>query len=287
MRRRTRGFRPVVAGVGLAVCVTSCERKPPAPTPEEVAAELRERVDSVLDRSFERIQSHADSLDEILDPVPFLVPAERASLRRYLQAEHLARARTLGVHPADRTERDRMVSDGRLVVLADSTEYWVLRRPGRSTSVVTPSTQALLVLLGERFQERMMAMGLPRYRLEITSVFRTAEDQSALRARNPNAAEGTSTHEFGTTVDVSYRAFSAPAEPWLEWTLTESWLEPHLRAVADRIAERVAGRRSGELQAILGGVLREMQEEGLVLVILEEQQPVFHLTVAHDLATGR
>lgn len=284
MGRGTPGLRPLVVGIGwVVVCVASCDRGPPEPTPDEVATEVRERVASVLDRSLERIQARADSLDEILEPVPFLVPAERAALRRYLQGEHLARARALGVRPADRTERERMLSEGRLVVLADSTEHWVLRRARRSTSVVTPSTRALLVLLGERFQARMVELGLPRYRLEITSAFRTAEDQAALRANNPNAAAGTSAHEFGTTVDVSYRAFSAPAESPLEWTLPEPWLEPGLRIVADRMLERVAGRRSGELQAILGGVLREMQDEGLVLVTLEEQQPVFHLTVDADL----
>jgi hypothetical protein len=270
----------------VAALLTACDRSPPEPSAEEVAAVVRERVGSVLDRSLDRIQAYSDSLDEILQPVPFLVPAERAALRRYLQAEHLTRARALGVRPADRTEQERMVADGRLVVLADSTEHWVLRRPGRSTAVVTPSTRVLLALIGERFQQRLEAMGLPAYRFEITSVFRTAEDQAALRIRNPNAAAGTSTHEFGTTVDVSYRAFSAPAEARLEWAPAEPWLEPYLRVVADRMTERVAGRRSGELQAILGGVLRQMQDEGLVMVTLEEQQPVYHLTVADDLSTG-
>jgi hypothetical protein len=252
-----------------------------------VAAEVREGVAAALDRSFERIQAYGDSLDDILQPVPFLVPAERAALRRYLQAEHLARARALSVRPADQTERERMVADGRLVILADSTEHWVLRRPGRSTALVTPSTRVLLSLLGERFQQRLVEMGLPEFRLEITSTFRTAEDQAALRTRNPNAAAGTSAHEYGTTVDVSYRAFAAPAESGLEWAPSEPWLEPYLRAVAEGITERVAGRRSGELQTILGGVLRRMQDEGLVMVTLEEQQPVFHLTVADDLSTSR
>ena len=51
--------------------------------------------------------------------------------------------------------------------------------------------------------------------------------------------------------------------------------------------ERVAARYSRELQKILGDVLREMQSEGLVMVTLERQQPVYHLTVARAMAGGR
>ena len=45
------------------------------------------------------------------------------------------------------------------------------------------------------------------------------------------------------------------------------------------VAEAVAARRSRELQAVLGRVILEMQSEGNVLVTLERQQTVFHLTV--------
>lgn len=68
---------------------------------------------------------------------------------------------------------------------------------------------------------------------------------------------------------------AAPAEP----QVYAPWLAAYLERVEDRELERVAGRRAGELKAILGGVLREMQAEGKVLVTLERQQPVFHLTV--------
>ena len=44
--------------------------------------------------------------------------------------------------------------------------------------------------------------------------------------------------------------------------------------------EAAAARKSRELMAILGEVLREMQDEGAVYVTLDRQQPVFHITVA-------
>ena len=66
-------------------------------------------------------------------------------------------------------------------------------------------------MLGRRFQERLAEMRLPPYRLEITSAYRTAERQARLRRSNANAAAGVSSHEFGTTVDLSYAAFAPPA----------------------------------------------------------------------------
>ena len=38
-------------------------------------------------------------------------------------------------------------------------------------------------------------------------------ERQRLRRSNPNATGGVSTHEYGTTVDVVYSAFSAPTTP--------------------------------------------------------------------------
>jgi hypothetical protein len=115
-------------------------------------------------------------------------------------------------------------------------------------------------------------MGAPPYRLEVTSVLRTPEGQAALRETNPNAASGVSTHEFGTSLDVAYSGYAAPGS-------ATAPQDPAERITALAL-ERVAARYSRELQKVLGDVLREMQSEGLVMVTLERQQPVYHLTVA-------
>jgi hypothetical protein len=102
-----------------------------------------------------------------------------------------------------------------------------------------------------------------------------------LRRINPNAAEGESTHEYGTTVDVLYSAFAAPLRPIAELDVADDRsLEPLLSRYAAIAAERVAARRALELRAILGEVLIEMQNEGMVMVTLERLQPVYHMTVA-------
>lgn len=107
--------------------------------------------------------------------------------------------------------RDSLVQAGRLVQLEDSAGHWVVRE-GASPAYVVPDVRELLRILGERFHRRLAEMDLPPYRFEVTSSLRTTERQQRLREANPNAAAGVSSHEFGTTVDVSYAAFAPPAE---------------------------------------------------------------------------
>lgn len=248
--------------------------------PTRTAPPVDAEAVAALAGTLERAESLADSVEDVLRPVPLLRPAEEAALRGYTNAENLRRARSLGVRAADSAELEALVAEGRLVRLEDSTSYWVVRDLDDSRPYVTPDTRALLERLGRAFQGRLDSMGIPRYRIEVSSVLRTAEDQASLRTRNVNAAAGASAHEFGTTVDLAYSGYAAPADlpPPLVGDAPDP-LRPHLEAVARRVLERVAARKSRELEAVLGRVLREAQEEGRVLVTLERLQPVYHITV--------
>lgn len=248
-------------------------------------ADFEGRLGALLDRTMDEIQTRADSVDARLHPVPLLRPGEQSALRSYLNEAHLGRARSLGARPAGEDDIQRLVEEGRLEALADTTPHWIVRELDHSMAYVTPDTRALLERIGDRFHERLDSLGVPAYRFEVTSVLRTAEQQADLRGRNPNATGGASAHEFGTTVDLAYSAFAAPAEPLVEPDVQDApWLESRIRRVADGVAELVAARRSRELQAVLGRVLREMQSEGLVYVTMERQQTVYHITVARRLA---
>jgi len=252
----------------------------PAPGTEPPPAE--EAIDPVaaLQSAFDTAMMRADSVHELLRPVPLLTPAEEAALRTS-NAAQLERARRLGAHVTDSTTLQEHLASGRLVQLEDSTEWWVLRPLDHSLPYATPDVHVLLEQIGVRFQQALAGMGLPAYRLEVSSVLRTPAGQEALRAGNVNAAAGTSTHEFGTTLDIAYESYAAP--------LAQSAADAGaLEALAGRIdalaLERVAAIKSRELQKVLGEVLRDMQSEGLLLVTLERQQPVYHLTVARVLA---
>jgi len=254
---------------------------------QEAAAEARratlEEVEQLLTETVQRADRVAASADRILRPLPVMTPAEEDALRRFQNAAHVASARTLGVRVTSRAHRDSLLAAGRLVELADSTDWWIVRR-GTSPAHVVPALPALLEELGRRFQGRLAEIGVPPYRIEVTSALRTSERQERLRRTNGNAAAGVSSHEFGATVDVSYAAFAPPADvPGAVLEPVPADFRPSMERLVDLALESVSARKSRELGAIFSDVLREAQAEGLALVIYERQQTVYHLTAARDL----
>lgn len=235
----------------------------------------------LLEREVARIAAASAAADSIFQPLPLLTPADEQTLRSYSNARQLASARAEGVGRGLGAERlQELERNGELIRLADG-EFWVLRDLDHSQPLVVPGVQRLLEEIGARFQKRLVDLGAPPFRMEISSGLRTAADQEALRGVNPNAALGESAHEYGTTVDVLYSAFAAPVEPIAPIAPTGvPWLDGHLREYAAVAAERVAARRAMEIKAVLGEVLMEMQREGVVMVTLERQQPVYHMTLA-------
>jgi hypothetical protein len=253
----------------------------------EAAAETvsRARVEEAMIMTLRHITQLTDSLDALLRPVPLLTPAQEVVFRRFSNAQQLQRARALGVRPSNEAEKLAAVRNGRLIALEDTTALWVVRELDYSEPLVTPAARALLVTIGERFHARLAGLGLPPFRLEVTSVMRTPGSQAALRRVNPNAALGESTHEFGTTLDVTYASFAAPAQHDLPFDLVGvEWLAPHMDRIAAALLESVAARNSRELQAVLGSVMTGVQDEGLAMVTLERLQPVYHFTVARRIA---
>lgn len=280
---RRRPVHRLALFLALAVSAAGCGEDVGVPVVRRPAGDVRAQTAAALDRGFDQILTRADSMDDALRPIALLTPAERGALRRYLNAQQLDRARALGARPADGAALETLRSAGRLVPLEDSTEHWIVRELDHSAALVVPDVPVMLTELGERFHARLDSIGIPPVRMEVTSVLRTAETQSELRESNPNAAGGTSTHEYGTTLDVAYSSFAAPQrlDDWYD-AADASWLAPHLERLAGTMAETVAARRSRELQAILGQVLLDMQREGKVMVTLERQQPVFHMTLARE-----
>lgn len=224
-----------------------------------------------------RVQAQADSIDRKLRKVPNLTLKEKRGLLRDVNEIQVARAKKLGISPGAPVEK--LTEAGKLVQLADTTPYWIIRELTYSVPYVTPSTEALLIDIGRRFHERLDSLGIPRYRLDITSVLRTPEKQSALRKANRNASRTVSAHEFGTTVDIAYRHYAPPEQD----SIGNVALDAATRLVADSVLVEVSHDRSAEMQAVLGRVLREMQQEGLVLVRMEKRQTVYHITVGKEI----
>lgn len=236
-----------------------------------------------LERELARVDSAARAADAVFKPLPLLTPGQEGALRAFGNAAQLQRARRLGI---GRSPSDDQVAaalrEGELVPL-EAGEYWVVGELDHSRPLVVPGVRSLLEEIGRRFHARLRAAGVPAFRFEVSSVLRSAADQAALRRVNPNAATGESTHEYGTTVDVLYSAFAAPAQPIAAIGIDGvPWARSLVERYGQVAAERVAARRAMELKGILGEVLIEVQREGLVMVTLERQQPVFHMTLARE-----
>lgn len=274
-----RRFTPVLPALGALL--VACGPGDDGATAPDVPGANHVRALAV---TIQRADALADSVEDLLRPVSLMRPADEAALRRYLNAAHVTRARELGVRVRSEEHRDSLLAEELLIPLEDSTRHWVVRRHGDGDLVV-PHTRSLLEEIGTRFQERLAERGLPPYRIEITSTLRTAAGQARLRRGNPNAAAGVSSHEFGTTVDIAYGAYPPPRE-LLDALRVEAPPEigPLLERVAAVTLESVSARKSRELKAILGEVLRDAQEDGIVRVIHERYQPVYHVTVARALA---
>lgn len=279
-----RVARPPVLVLGLVLTMSACgrvERERQAAADSATAATFAQ-VGEILAQSTRRADRFANAADRILSPMPVMTPAEEDELRRSQNAEHVARARALGVRVLDDDMLDSLLATGRLVELEDSTDFWIVRSDTRAA--VVPDVPPMLEILGQRFQEKLAELGLPPYRLEVTSALRTSQGQERLRLTNANAASGVSSHEFGTTVDLSYAAFAPPAarSDALDDDVPVE-LQPYLERVVDLSLESVSARKSRELGAIFSRVLNEAQLEGLVLILYERQQTVYHVTVARRL----
>ena len=255
---------------------------------QEAAAEERARtlaeVEAMLSEAVRRADRIADRADRTLSPLPVMTPAEEDALRRFLSGAHVAEANRVGVRVRDEAELDSLLAAGRLVELEDSSAFWIVRER-TAPAVVVPELVHVLTIAGRRFQNRLAEMDLPAYRFEVTSALRTADHQARLRRSNANAAAGVSSHEFGATVDVSYAAFAPPqaAPPEVSASAPEAF-RPHLERVADLALESVSARKSRELGKIFSEVLRDLQAEGLALVIYERQQTVYHVTATRNAA---
>lgn len=231
-----------------------------------------------------------DSIDTVLADGPRLTRTQQGDLREYLNAEQVATAQEFGVGAVrDSAEIHRLVANDRLVALEDSSEYWVVRDLTHSMPYVTPDAHAMLTELGRRFHARLDSLGLPAFRFEISSALRTGAMQADLRQGNSNASRTTSSHEFGTTVDVAYNEFSAPAELPFDLAISDTLglsdseraaVEERVRDQALRSLGDVAHERAPALQAILGEALLAMQGGGHVQPLIERSQPVYHMTVA-------
>lgn len=234
--------------------------------------------------------------------VPLLSAREKQLMRASRNDCHVAAARRLGIpHDAGFSESEQAAAETELVCLDPDSPYYVEHS---CQARLTPDARRSLDLVGDRFHRALAVAGLPPARFAVSSAYRSPAYQRRLRRLNRNAARTTSSHEFGTTYDITYRRFFGAPAPgtaaaassapravdfhrFRPGARTHGPLDPCLaeelaaaeRAWAARMTERYASRYA----AVLGRCLIALEGEGALLVLREWRQPCYHVTVAREL----
>ena len=273
MKQAAFTLAALVLGLGLGWSLHRQLQPPPPPPPP--SAGMTPAVDS-LASYVTRLRGRFEQLREPTS-------GEENRLRRPATpsyTEHLDRADSLGVPPLDtEAELATHLRTGRLVPLVDN-EFYVVRILEHSKPFVRPVLRERLDEVGRRFQTALADAGLPPYRVTVSSALRTADLQRDLARTNRNATSGRSSHEYGASVDLVYTRYALwpTASDTLQVPFTDPAI-PKAQRLASRWADDLAGTYDDRLFGALARVLGEMQDEGLLLVLLEDEQPVFHITL--------
>lgn len=243
---------------------------PPPPPPDVTTSPALDSFDVAATR-----------LRAQLERLRTATPEEENALRRPQTPgydTHLEWADSLGVQPlSSERELSTHLADGTLVPLVD-TPYYVVRTLEHSKPFVTPLLLDRLAEAGRRFQADLADAGLPPYRFTISSALRTADLQDDLGRRNRNATSGTSSHEYGASVDIVTFRFAPPLAPdSLDVRYSDSHAARADRYLTDTTTE-AARARWDHLFGPLTRTMGAMQREERLVVLLEAEQPVFHIT---------
>ena len=234
-----------------------------------------------------------DELATRAESVPLLSADELAQLRRSRNSAHLDAAESLGIAPiATRAGLDSARAASDSVRWVESTDRYVVWDGEHSDPLLTPSAAASLDSIAARFAGALAAEGLPPYRFTVSSVLRSTQDQAELRGVNANAASGRSSHEYGTTYDITYKRYSPrprsalPEVPGRVPRVFRPAVRSALATRRDEAHRQLAEDYPSRLAAVLGRTLIELEDEGVLITVRERRQPVYHVTVASELATG-
>lgn len=140
----------------------------------------------------------------------------------------------------------------RPLVKIESNTYYKVDSLTHSFPFLVPEAAQLLHDIGCNFNDSLQKRGGKGYQIKVTSLLRTPSCVKRLRRINRNATEA-STHQYGTTFDISYTKFNC----------LDSTIKLH----------------EGDLKNLLAEVLFDLRSRGRCLVKYERHTPCFHITV--------
>lgn len=139
----------------------------------------------------------------------------------------------------------------RPLVKIESCRWYDVDELTHSMPYLVPEAANLLETIGRNFTDSLAKRNAKGHKFRVTSVLRSAYSVKRLRRVNRNATDS-STHQLGTTFDISYAHFNH---------------DGNSRQVSDE-----------ELKYILAEVLRDLRLQNKCMVKFERKSPCFHIT---------
>lgn len=166
---------------------------------------------------------------------------------------HLSVAVDKGIAPMQTYDDTTKLKD-RLVRIPQDLDIYKTDKLTHSIPYLIPEAAQLLIKIGFNFRDSLLIKKLPPYKLVITSVTRSVDDNVRLSKRNTNVSQN-SVHCYATTIDISWKRF----------------VKKGPEGADDVSAER--------LKLVLAEVLHDLRQRDQCYVMYERKQACFHITV--------
>ena len=227
---------------------------------------------------------------------------KEAKLRRYLLADHLDAANRFGVEPvADESAIQKLAAAQKLVVVENTPEtgFYFYNVPKRFR-YLTPAAASGLNAIADRLQQILnekerarlsktdsdarddsdprgaQSVAVNQVKFAVSSMLRPTGYQTQLRDRNTNASL-VSSHSQGVSFDIFYdEYFVRLPDPAPDLSAPEAAVQ---EALKQRVGYLLGASLRRQFRAALTETLLQLQDEGLVYVILEKRQRCYHVTV--------
>lgn len=158
-----------------------------------------------------------------------------------------------GIEPMQ-TNADTSKYKDQLVRLPQELDFYKMDKLTHSVPYLIPDAADLLVTIGTNFRDSLLSKKLPPYKLIVTSVTRSLDDNVQLSKRNRNTSEN-SVHCYGTTIDISWKRF--------------------VKKGSDETGDIPVDR----LKFVLAEVLHDLRQNEKCYIMHETKQACFHITV--------
>lgn len=174
-----------------------------------------------------------------------------------MQPEQLEAAQKWGIKPIEKRDTDFSKIAGLLKI--ETCDQYFVEHLSHSVPYLTPHAKELLERIARDFQDSLKLLGVTPHRIIVTSVTRTMDDVRRLQRVNGNAVPNSS-HCYGTTFDIAHNFFYT--------------VDPNVKD-----GQNGKFMSYADMKRVLGHVLYRLRMKHMCLVIMENRQPCYHVTV--------